>query len=459
MTGPESASASDRSQTPRIAMAAFVGTALEWYDFFIYGTAAALVFNKVFFPALSPVAGTLAAFAAFGVGFVARPLGGLVLGNLGDRLGRREILLLTLLLMGVATIGIGLLPGYQTIGIWAPLLLVLARLVQGFAAGAEYAGAVVISVENAPARRRGLFGSWACLGVAFGVLASTGVFAVFDRLPHADFLAWGWRVPFLLSVILIAFGVLARLRLAESPAFEDLRRNQRLERLPVLKALRSHPRSVLVVIGSRLAENSFGYAYPVFLVAYATKYAGLNSGTVLTGVVIASAVELVTIPLFASLSDRVGRRAVYMAGAAFSAVWIFPVFWLLDSGSTGLVWLAFVVGQGVAVPAMFAPQAAYYAELFGTAVRYSGFAFARELGSIFAGGLTPFAATALVAAYSGQWVPAAAYMAAMGLLTVIALAIGPETYRTDIAGDLASGVAQRSYRVVDPAAGQAAEMS
>jgi MFS family permease len=195
-------------------MAAFVGTALEWYDFFIYGTAAALVFNKVFFPALSPVAGTLAAFAAFGVGFVARPLGGLLLGNLGDRLGRREILLLTLLLMGVATVGIGLLPGYQTIGIWAPLLLVLARLVQGFAAGAEYAGAVVISVENAPARRRGLFGSWACLGVAFSVLASTGVFAVFNRLPHSDFLAWGWRMPFLLSVILIA----GAQSLAESPA-------------------------------------------------------------------------------------------------------------------------------------------------------------------------------------------------------------------------------------------------
>lgn len=265
----------------RVMMASSVGSALEWYDFFIYGTAAALVFGELFFPKLDPVVGTLAAFATFGVGFVARPLGGLVFGHLGDRIGRKPVLVLTLLLVGGGTFLIGFLPTYDQIGLWAPALLVLLRLIQGFGAGAEYGGAVLLAVEHAPPGKRGFYGSWAPVGVTVGNMAAAGVFALFAAMPKEDFLAWGWRVPFLVSIVLILFGFYIRARVTETPAFTAAQANNQPLKTPIREAVRRHPREFLVVIGARMAENGLGYLFPVFTLNYLTKNLGMEKSDVL----------------------------------------------------------------------------------------------------------------------------------------------------------------------------------
>ncbi|HZP87546.1 MAG TPA: MFS transporter, partial [Burkholderiales bacterium] len=374
----------------RVILASAVGSALEWYDFFIYGTAAALVFGDLFFPKSDPAVATLLAFATFGVGFIARPFGGLVFGRLGDRIGRKPVLIITLLLVGGGTFLIGLLPTYQTAGVWAPIMLVALRLVQGFGAGAEYGGAVIMAVEHAPAGKRGLFGSWAPIGVTVGNLLAAGVFFVFSSLPKDAFLSWGWRVPFLLSIVLIAFGFYIRARVAETPVFSEIATYNKAARSPVREALRQHRREFFVVIGARLAENGLGYLFPVFALNYMTKTLGMQKSMVLTGIMTAYVISIFTIPLFSWLSDRVGRRPVYLAGALFSAALAFPFFLMVDTGTPTLVWLALVLALAVGVAAMFGPQAAYFAELFGARLRYTGFAFARELGSILAGGPAPF---------------------------------------------------------------------
>src|SRR5512134_3505951 len=380
----------------RVLMASAVGSALEWYDFFIYGTAAALVFGQLFFPKADPTVGTLLAFATFGVAFLARPIGGMVFGHLGDKLGRKPVLVMTLMLVGGGTFLIGLLPTYDTIGAWAPALLVAMRLLQGFGAGAEYGGAVILAVEHAPPGKRGLFGSFAPLGVTVGLLLANGVFALVGALPPEDFLSWGWRVPFLLSIVLILVGFYIRARVSETPAFSEIAARNKVARSPVKEALVKHPREFLVVIGARLAENGLGFLYPVFALNYMTQQLGLSKTMVLQGNMLAYAVQLVTIPLFSILSDKIGRRPVYLGGALFSAAFAVPFFLLINTESPPLIWLALVLGISVGVGAMFGPQAAYFAELFGTRLRYSGFAFARELGSILAGGPAPFIASALL---------------------------------------------------------------
>ena len=416
----------------RVILASAVGSALEWYDFFIYGTAAALVFGDLFFPKSDPAVATLLAFATFGVGFIARPFGGLVFGRLGDRIGRKPVLIITLLLVGGGTFLIGLLPTYQTAGVWAPIMLVALRLVQGFGAGAEYGGAVIMAVEHAPAGKRGLFGSWAPIGVTVGNLLAAGVFFVFSSLPKDAFLSWGWRVPFLLSIVLIAFGFYIRARVAETPVFSEIATYNKAARSPVREALRQHRREFFVVIGARLAENGLGYLFPVFALNYMTKTLGMQKSMVLTGIMTAYVISIFTIPLFSWLSDRVGRRPVYLAGALFSAALAFPFFLMVDTGTPTLVWLALVLALAVGVAAMFGPQAAYFAELFGARLRYTGFAFARELGSILAGGPAPFiSGLLLIWAGNRPW-GVAAYIVLLSLLTALAVYLGPETYRSDI---------------------------
>jgi len=416
----------------RALTASAVGSALEWYDFFIYGTAAALVFGKLFFPKSDPAVGTLLAFVTFGVGFIARPLGGAVFGHLGDKLGRKPVLVMTLMLVGMGTFLIGLLPTYESIGIWAPILLAALRLVQGFGAGAEYGGAVLLAVEHAPPGKRGLYGSVAPIGVTVGLLLANGVFAVFARLPDAAFLSWGWRIPFLLSFLLLVFGLYIRWKVSETPAFTQLAAKKKTVRSPVREAVLKHPREFLVVIGARMAENGLGFLFPVFALNYMTQQLHLPRTMVLLGNMAAYALQLVTLPLFAALSDRVGRRPVYMGGALFSAAFAFPFFMLVNTQSPPLIWLALMLGIAVGVGAMFGSQAAYFAELFGTSVRYSGFAFARELGSIFAGGIAPFIAASLLLWQNGQPWAVAVYMMAMALVTAVALYYGPETYKVDI---------------------------
>ena len=426
-----------KSQHRNVLLAAAVGSALEWYDFFIYGTAAALVFGDLFFPKLDPVTGTLAAFATFGVGFAARPLGGMVFGHLGDRLGRKPVLVMTLMLVGGGTFLIGLLPTYESIGLAAPALLVLLRLVQGFGAGAEYGGAVILAVEFAPPGKRGLFGSWAPIGVTVGNLLAAGVFAACSALPREDFLAWGWRVPFLLSIVLILVGFVIRARVTETPVFQEAVSRRKVLRSPIIEVVRRYPREVLVVIGARMAENGLGYLFPVFALNYLTRTLGVPKSTALTGIMTAHALSLLTIPMFSALSDRIGRRPVYMGAAIFSGLFAFPFFLMVDTKDPLLITLAMVLGIAVGVAGMFGPQAAYFAELFGARLRYSGFALARELGSLLAGGIVPFVSAWLVASMNGAPWGVAGYMIVMCAITAVAVFAGPETHRIDLTAERA----------------------
>ena len=432
------------SSRSRVVLASAVGSALEWYDFFIYGTAAALVFNELFFPKLDPTVGTLAAFATFGVGFFARPFGGIVFGHFGDRLGRKPMLVMTLLLVGIATFLIGLVPTYEQIGVWAPVLLVMLRLVQGFGAGAEYGGAVIFAVEYAPEGKRGLFGSWAPIGVTMGNLMAAGVFALVTMLPKEDFLAWGWRIPFLLSALLVAFGLYIRLSIAETPVFSRVAETRKPLKAPVVDAIRRHPRSFLVVIGARLAENGLGYLFPVFGLNYVVQQLGMPKSTALFGVIVSQFLSLLTIPLFSALSDRIGRRPVYLGAALFSAAWAFPFFMLCETKEPVLIWLAFIGATTIGVSGMFGPQAAYFSELFGPRVRFGGFAFARELGSILAGGPAPFLAAYLMTQSGGNPWSVAVYIIVLSLLTAFAVFMGPETNRSDISAEHPDDKTQRT---------------
>src|SRR6266568_2625452 len=326
---PRDSDLKGRSEILKVATASLIGTSIEWYDFFLYNTAAALVFNKLFFPTFAPLAGTIAAFATYAVGFMARPIGGIVFGHYGDRLGRKTMLYLTLAIMGLATTAIGLLPTYTTIGIWAPILLVTLRLLQGLGIGGEWGGAVLMAVEHAPAHRRGFYGSWPQMGVAIGLLLSTLVFRSFSRYPEATFLAWAWRVPFLLSVVLLAVGLWIRHRLAESPLFDKLKSRRAEARMPVVEVFRHHTKPLLLATGARLAENGLFYIFTTFSLTYVATQLKLDRNIVLSGLLVASAVSLVTVPAWGAISDRLGRRPVYMFGAVAGGILAFPFFWLI----------------------------------------------------------------------------------------------------------------------------------
>ena len=418
------------TQIRRVILASFIGTTIEWYDFFLYGTAAALVFNKLFFSNQDPVSGTLSAYGTFAIGFLARPLGGALFGHFGDRIGRRTTLVWSLLLMGVATALIGVLPTYASIGIWAPLLLVLIRFTQGIAAGGEWAGAVLLAVEHSGGSRRGFHGSWPQMGVPGGLLLSTGAFAAASSfMSEESFLAWGWRIPFLLSVALVAIGLFIRLRVMESPAFERIKAGKREARLPLLQVIQEHPRELLVGMGMRFGQNSIFYLYSVFVLSYGVSSLHYSRSALLGGVAIASGIGLFTIPLWGHLSDKIGRRPVYLAGAVISLLLVFPFFRIMGLGSTVLTWLAMVAVMNVGHDLMYGPQAAYYAELFGSHVRYSGASLVYQLASI-GGGIAPLVATKLLVTRGINAV--AAYIAATLLITVIAAWFAPETRARDL---------------------------
>ena len=425
----------DISSRLRVIFAACIGSALEWYDFFLYGTAAALVFGELFFPKNDPVIGTLLAFLTFGVGFVVRPIGGVLFGILGDRFGRKPVLVATLLMIGIGTTAIGLLPTYAQIGYWAPLLLVAMRVIQGLGAGAEYGGAVIYLVENAPPRQRGFWGSFAPLGVSIGNLLAAGAFALVTPLPREDLMSWGWRLPFLASFLLILVGLFVRLKVTETPVYiEAVVARGKVEQNPAMEALRRHPRNFFVVLGARLAENGLGYLFPVFGLSYVISTLGVPKSDALSALMLAFTVELFAIVGFASLSDRIGRRPVYLFGALCGVAFAFPFFWMVGTKEWIWIALAFIIARAVVTAAMFGPQAAYFAELFPPQRRFAGFAFARETGSLLAGGPAPFLAAWLVAA-SGSWWPVACYAALLAGLTAIAIWAGPETSEENIAAN------------------------
>ena len=413
-----------------VAVASFIGTTIEWYDFFLYGTAAALVFNRLFFPTFDPLMGTLAAFGTYAVGFFARPVGGIVIGHYGDKIGRKSMLVLTLVIMGVATFLIGLLPTYQQIGPWAAVGLVLLRVAQGFGVGGEWGGAVLMAVEHAPPGKRGFYGSWPQVGVPAGLVLSTAVFAIFSRMPEAQFLSWGWRVPFLLSALLVIVGLLIRVRILETPAFTRVKQEAREARQPILEVLTTYPKQVLLAMGARFAENGAFYIYSVFVLTYATQHVKMPQQTVLTGMLIGAGLELLAIPFFGAMSDRFGRRPVYMFGAIATAVWAYPLFLLLDTASPPLVWLALIVAFVFSHAAMYGPQAAFFSELFGTRVRYSGASLGAQLAAVLAGGTSPFIATLLLANYGRSAL--SLYLIAMASVTVVAVLLASETHRDHI---------------------------
>jgi MFS family permease len=434
-TKPEDAGAVPGNSLRQVMLAAAVGSALEWYDFFVYGAASALVFGPLFFPDYDPAVGVMASFATFAVGFLARPFGGLFFGHFGDRWGRKPVLVATLLLVGGSTFAIGLLPTYAQAGVWAPLMLLTLRLLQGFGAGAEYGGAVVMSVEFAPKGRRGLYGAFAPMGTTVGNALAAGVFWLVTAYSGDNLLTWGWRIPFLVSVLLLGLGVYIRSRINETPVFTAATKARKPLKMPALEAVRRSPRNFLVVVGARLAENALGYLYPVFGLAYVINDLGMERGVAITGVILGNVALVCGLVFFAWLSDRIGRRPVYIFGALFSAAVAVPFFLLVGTRDPLLIYLAFMIEMGIGSGAMFGPQAVYFAELFGPRLRYSGFAFARELGSIIAGGPAPFIASLLVALMDGAPWGVAGYAIIVSLITAFSVWCGPETYRSDISAD------------------------
>ncbi|MBA2588557.1 MAG: MHS family MFS transporter [Alphaproteobacteria bacterium] len=418
-----------------VLLSAGIGSALEWYDFYIFSLASALVFGPLFFPSFDATTGTLASFATFAVGFLARPFGGLFFGHFGDRWGRKPMLVATLLLVGGSTFAIGLLPTYAQIGVWAPVLLLIMRLIQGFGAGAEYGGAVVMAVEFAPPGKRGLYGAFAPMGTQVGSALAGGGFWLVGHMARDSMLSWGWRIPFLVSFVLLGLGVYIRAKVSETPVFQAARAKHPPLKLPAFEAVRRSPRNFLVVVGARLAENALGYLYPVFGVSYLINTLHVPRNVPIMGTIAGSIALVIGALFFASLSDRIGRRPVYIFGALFSAACAFPFFFLAQTGNPALIILAFVIEMGIGSAAMFGPQAVYFAELFGPRLRYSGFAFARELGSIIAGGPAPLIAGLLVAYASGASWAVCIYIIAISLVTGFAVWCGPETYKNDIHQD------------------------
>ena len=406
----------------KIAAASFVGAMMEWYDFFIFGTASALVFGPLFFPGKDPATGTLAAFATFGVGFLARPLGGIVFGHIGDRVGRKSSLVATLVIIGMGTFLIGCLPTYATAGVWSPVLLVVLRLVQGFGLGGEYGGAALMTIEHAPAGRRGLWGSIPQAAASGGILLATGVFALLNLLSQQDLMQWGWRIPFLLSAVMLAVGLFVRLSTTETPDFARARAAAASERPPLFTLLQRHPANVVLTFGARLAETCSSNVINAFGLAYVTTQLGVDRSVPLTAVLAASAVGIVMCPLFGALSDRVGRRAVYVGGAAFLVVFAVPFFMLLGTRDGLLIGVAIMLAYNLGPTAMFAVQATFFSELFGPTVRYTGLSIAYQVSAIVGGFMPLIAASLLRAGGNTPWLVAAA-LAGIALFSLVCAAM------------------------------------
>ncbi|MER6133847.1 MFS transporter [Streptomyces sp. NPDC001815] len=429
LASPSTASERNR-QLRRVALSGLLGTAVEFYDFLVYGTVAALVFGELFFPGADPAVGTIAAFGTFAAGYVARPLGGVLFGHFGDRLGRKSMLLLTMGLMGAASFLIGLLPTYDTIGVWAPVLLIILRVVQGIAIGGEWGGATLMVVEHAGERRRGLWSSFTQMGAPLGSLISAGVVALVVMLPEDEFAAWGWRVPFLLSVVLLGVGLFVRLKVVESPLFAEVKKEHAESRLPILDVLR-RPRPVLLACCVGIGAFTAQSLLTSYLISYATGI-GYARPQVLTALAVSAAVALVVLPCASALSDRVGRRPVVLAGALASAALAFPVLALVDSKSPGLLILAVVLGHGVAQSMMYGPLGALFSEMFGTRVRYTGASLGYQGATLIGAGFSPMIATSLVAG-SGNGTPVALLLCGGSLITALTVCFVRETNRTSLA--------------------------
>jgi metabolite-proton symporter len=418
-----------------IAFASSIGTTIEWYDFFLFGVVTPLVFNKLFFPNFDPVVGTLLAYTTFFVGFVSRPIGGIIFGHYGDRIGRKTVLILTLLIMGIATFLIGLLPTYASVGIWAPIMLLFLRVFQGIGIGGEWGGAVLMAVEHAPTGRRGFYGSWPQIGVPAGLLLSAGMVYVLSYLSEADFFAWGWRIAFLISAVLVAVGLYIRLKIMETPAFTRIQQTKKVAPVPVVELFRTHGKNTLLGLGARYIEGVTFNIFGVFIVGYLAGTLGLPRQTALAGVMISSAIMIVMLPIYGNLSDKIGRRRMFGIAGLLIGVLSFPAFWLMQTKDPLLVWLAIAVPFALVYPAVYGPQAALFSELFDTRVRYTGISFVYQFSGIFASGLTPIIATALLPIGGGKPWLICLYVLAVSAISALSVYLMTEAHKRDMSVD------------------------
>lgn len=418
-----------RTSITQVALASWIGTSIEWYDFYLYGTAAALVLGPLFFsPKFSPLAAQLSAFATLWIGFAARPIGGIVFGHFGDKLGRKTMLVLTILIMGIATFLVGCLPTYSVIGIWAPILLVILRLLQGFAVGGEWGGAVLMATEHSPSHRRGFYGSWPQMGVPVGLLLSSFLFSsVSSSFSKEAFLAFGWRIPFLLSILLVFIGLFIRLKITETPDFERMKETQTIAKMPLADVVGQwrNLKYVLLTAGALFLSGTAFYIYATFSISYGTTVLKIPSSIVLNGTQVGSVVMFTVLPLAGALSDRFGRLPIYLIGAGLTTLTAFPIFWLIDTKSPTLIALALGLGLGT-IALMYGPLAAFYSELFGPSVRYSGTSLGYQ-GSIILAGLSPFIATVLLGIFGPVSWPIVIYIIVMGIITIISAYLAGET--------------------------------
>ncbi|NUR90679.1 MAG: MHS family MFS transporter, partial [Nonomuraea sp.] len=416
----------DPRQLRRVALASAVGTTIEWYDYFIYSTAAALIFASQFFTKLSPASGTLASFATLGVGFLARPVGGILWGHFGDRLGRKAMLVASLLLMGVATVGVGLLPTYSSIGVFAPVLLLVLRLLQGISAGGEWGGAALMAVEHAPAGRRGRYGLYSQVGVPAGlILAQLVFFAVNSGLSEEQFHAWGWRLPFLFSIVLVVVGLVIRLRVQETPVFTALAADRAQSSRPIIEVFRNRPRELVVASASFIANTAIGYVFLAYLLSYGTAVLKVSRNLMLVVVIVGSLTWLVAIVASAIWSDRIGRKPLYVWGSVLLVLWPIPFFLLVDTRSAALMIVAVMV-LNIGLGATYGPQSALFAEMFEPRYRYSGVSFSYALGAVLGGGFAPLIAAALQDA-TGTSLSVSVYMVAVSLISLAAVTALRET--------------------------------
>jgi MFS transporter, MHS family, shikimate and dehydroshikimate transport protein len=428
----------------KVAFASAIGTTIEWYDFFLYGVVTPIVLNKLFFPQFDPLVGTLLAYTTFFVGFISRPIGGIIFGHYGDRIGRKTVLVLTLLIMGIATFLIGLLPTYASVGVWAPAMLLVLRIFQGIGIGGEWGGAVLMAVEHSPEHRRGFYGSWPQIGVPAGLLLASGMVYFLSFMPENDFFAWGWRIAFLISAVLVVIGLYIRLKILETPAFTQLQKTQKIVHVPFFELWRTHGWNTLLGLGARYIEGVTFNIFGVFIIAYVTGALKLPRQTALAGVMIASGIMIFMLPIFGNLSDRIGRRRMFGYAGLLIGILSFPAFAMMDTKVPALIWLAIAVPFGLVYPAVYGPQAALFSELFDTRVRYTGISFVYQFSGIFASGLTPIIATSLLPAGGNKPWLICGYILLVSIISAVSVFSMHDMHKRDITADNAGADLKRT---------------
>jgi metabolite-proton symporter len=411
----------DQKKMNRVLVASLVGSSIEWFDYFLYGTVAALVFNQIFFVTEDPAIGTILAFASFALAFFIRPFGGIIFSHIGDRIGRKKTLVLTLSIMGIATFGMGLLPTYQAIGIWAPILLITLRLVQGLGIGGEWGGALLLAVEYAPAEKRGLYGSIPQMGITIGMLLGTIALSIMTLLPEGSFMTWGWRVPFILSALLVVFGLWVRKGIDETPSFKNVQEKGEIPKIPLVTTLKTHWREVLIAIGAKVVETAPFYIFSTFVVSYATTNLGFSRTAILNSVMIGTIVTTILIPVMGALSDRVGRKPLYVYGTIAMALYAFPYFWLVNQESGALLVIATVLGLGIIWAPITAVLGTMFSEIFSAEVRYTGISLGYQIGAAVAGGTAPLVAATLLLKFNNSYVPVALYIIFTAVVSLLAI--------------------------------------